>query len=189
LNKNTIICDIIILDRGVIMAKSTLREIPVKNYIKAGLCIILSIVLIFYIAKWYTVYQEDNLNKAIISDYLTEISYDEFSNYLTENSNAIVYIGIATDKTCRSYENKFKNIINNYNLTEDIIYLNITDYSIENTNYIDLFDDKYGTDTKKITSIPAIMVFENGKMTAVLSGDLNKNNTIKFLKKYDVIAD
>lgn len=171
------------------MAKSTLREIPTKNYIKAGLCIILSIVLIFYIAKWYTVYQDNNLNKAIISDYLTEISYDEFSNYLTENSNAVVYMGIATDKTCRSYENKLKNIVDNYGLKDSIIYLNITDFSKENSNYIDLFNDKYGVDNKKTTSVPTIMVFENGKITAVISGDLNKNNTIKFLKKHDVITD
>ena len=168
------------------MAKEIYREIPSKNYVIATLCIAISFVMIVYISKWYIVYQEDNLNTAIISTYLNEISYDEFKNYVSENPNAIVYIGIANDQDSRSYENTFKNIVDNYHLKDTVIYLNITSFTIE-VDYINKYNALYGTDKKKISQVPAIVIFENGKLSAVLDKKMTKNNTVSFLKKYDVI--
>lgn len=168
------------------MPKKIVREIPKKNYITAGLYIIVSIILIFYIARWYGVYQEDNLNKAIIGDYLSTINYEEFPSYLIENANVIVYIGITGDINCRTFENKFKNIVESYDLKDNIVYLNINTFSENNIDYITQINNKYA-DKKVLNKVPALAVFENGKFKAILDSNLTKANTVKFLEKYEVI--
>lgn len=168
------------------MTNSKLREIPNKNYIIAGVYVLVSIIVMLYVTKQYLVWQEDTMNKAIISDYLVEVSYEEFANYLIENNSAIVYTGIANDKTCRTYENTFKNIVESYGLQDQIIYLNITTFS-SNTNYIALFNTVYGTNQKLLHQVPALLIFENGKINAISDDNLDKQKTIKFLKKYEII--
>lgn len=170
------------------MDTKKLREIPKKNYITAGLYVVLSIILIFYIARWYDVYQEDNLNNSIINKYLiNEMSYQELPAYLSDHGSEVFYLGIVYDLESRSYEKVFKNIVDSYKLSDKMIYLNITAFSEENTNYIDLINKEYGTPKIQIKSVPAIVVFEDGKFSSVLDDDLTKTKTIKYLKKYDVI--
>lgn len=164
------------------------KKTPEKNYILAAIVLLISIFAIFYIIRWYAVYREDDLNKAIISDYLNELSYDEFSNYLIENSNAVIYMGIANDIECRKFENKLKNIVESYNLKESITYLNVTDFSRSDENYITKFNDKY-SDEVKISEIPIIIVFENGKIDKILEDDLSTARIISFLNKNDVIIN
>lgn len=168
------------------MAKSNLREIPPKNYIIASAYVIVSIIVIIYMLKWYNVYQEDSLKKAIISDYLTEISYEELPSYLSENNYVVIYTGITDDIACRTYENTFKNIIDNYDLGDDIIYLNITEFS-KSAGYLTVFNTIYGSANQTVDQVPALMIIESGKIIKVLDDNLTKQKTIDFLKKYEVI--
>ena len=85
------------------MSKS--KKIPFSNYIKLLLLIIVTVGLVFVCRNIYLSNEDYNNNIPIIRDYLVrEINSKELYNYVREDSDAIIYIGVASSKTCRDYE-------------------------------------------------------------------------------------
>lgn len=143
----------------------------------------ISILLVDYSFRWYTVYKEFNLNTSIISKYIPEVSLEEHQNYIEENPSGFVYYGIIDDEECRDFENRFKKTVTKYHLGDVIVYLNTKDISNETL---------YGTYTSAVPEIvlPAIIYYENKEIVDYINyenSELTEKEIIKFIRKYDGI--
>lgn len=140
------------------------KEIPQKNYIYLFLILLGSILFVIYLYTWYQAYNENKLNTSIMNKYLTVINYNELDNYIIENKNAIIYVSILGNEDINNFEKKFKNLVSEYNLKNEILYLDISNENISNA-------------TKKLNieeEFPYLVVYTNGLITDTYS--INENN-------------
>lgn len=146
------------------------RNIPFKNYVLLALTLIITILIVIYFFVWYGYKEENNLKVSIMDKYLMVINYNELDNFLVENKDAIIYISKLNDKETRVFEKKFKLLVNDYSLNNDILYLDITDI------------DNFKLEDKNI-EVPSIIMYENGKIDNIYN--VKKNNyNIDLLKEY-----
>jgi len=141
-----------------------LREVPRKNYIYLFLILLGSLLLLLYIYTWYDAYNENKLNTSIMDKYLTVINYNELDNYIIENKNAVIYVSILGNEDISKFEKKFKNLVSEHNLKNDILYLDISNENISIA-------------TKKLNideEFPYLVVYTNGVITDTYS--INDNN-------------
>lgn len=152
------------------------KQVPLKNYVYLFCILLGSLLLLFYIYRWYETYNENKLYTSIMNKYLTVINYDELNNYITETPNTILYVSILGDKQINRFEEQFKNSIANSNLRNNILYLDIT-------------NEEKNDAMKKLnidSNFPYLVVYTNGKITDTYS--IGKNNystkkTIKYLNR------
>ena len=103
-------------------------------------------------------------------------------DYLVENKEAIVYVSVLNDEKIRMFENKFKNLIIKNDLNNKVLYLNLTNESVEiNKKYL-----------SNLSEVPTLIIFDEGKV--VESYSIKDNNYDikafeKFLKKEEIIND
>lgn len=158
------------------------KNIPFKNYIILSVVLILSVVGVVYFYMWYDELKTNSINTPIMNNYLSVINYNEIDTYLIENKNVIVYASSLNDENTRKFEKKFKKIIRKYGLKNEILYLDLTNNKSLN-NIIQNF---------KLTSMPCIIVFEDGIVSDVYSiKDFNYDIdlTVDYLKVIGVIYD
>ena len=148
------------------------RQVPFKNYIYLALILIATFLILIYIYKWHKTYQESKLNTSIMSDYLTVINYNELDDYIIENKDAVIYVSILGNEEIHKFETSFKNTIQNNNLTNSMLYLDITNENIE------LAESKLNIDK----NLPYIVVYTNGKISNTYSISKNNYNTKKIIK-------
>lgn len=157
-----------------------IREVPKKNYLYLFLILLGSVLFLIYLYNWYEAYNETKLNTSIMNNYLTVINYNELDNYIIENKNAVIYVSIVGNDDINKFEKKFKNIISEHNLRNDILYLDITSENINKA-------------TKKLQieeEFPYLVVYTNGVITDTYSiNDHNYSNSKveKYLNRIGVI--
>ena len=152
------------------------KQVPLKNYVYLFCILLGSLLLLFYIYRWYETYNENKLYTSIMNKYLTVINYNELNNYITETPNTILYVSILGDKQINRFGEQFKNSIANSNLRNNILYLDIT-------------NEEKNDAMKKLnidSNFPYLVVYTNGKITDTYS--IGKNNystkkTIKYLNR------
>ena len=150
-----------------------IREVPKKNYLYLFLILLGSSLFLIYLYKWYETYNETKLNTSIMSNYLTVINYNELDNYIMENKDAVIYVSILGNEDITKFEKKFKNIISEYNLKNDILYLDISNENINSA-------------TRKLNieeEFPYLVVYTNGVITDTYSINENKYSNSK-VEKY-----
>lgn len=158
------------------------KEIPFKNYIILAVILIFTILLVVYLFNWQSIYQKNKLQEPILDKYLMVINYNELDDYLVENKEAIVYVSVLNDEKIRMFENKFKNLIIKNDLNNKILYLNLTNESVEiNKKYL-----------SNLSEVPTLIIFDEGKV--VESYSIKDNNYDikafeKFLEKEEIIND
>ena len=102
-----------------------MKEVKTKNYFVLLLIILSTIITSLYLFSWYKQYDNNKLNDPVITDTLMEVKYNNLSNILQERDFLVVYMCTTSEKTCRSFESKFKKYITSNNLNDDIVYLNL----------------------------------------------------------------
>ena len=158
------------------------KEISFKNYIILAVILIFTILLVVYLFNWQSIYQKNKLQEPILHKYLMVINYNELDDYLVENKEAIVYVSVLNDEKIRMFENKFKNLIIKNDLNNKVLYLNLTNESVEiNKKYL-----------SNLSEVPTLIIFDEGKV--VESYSIKDNNYDikafeKFLKKEEIIND
>ncbi len=160
---------------------SKTKKIPFSNYIKLLFLIIVTVVGVFVFRNVYLSNEDYNNNIPIIRDYVvSEINSKEIYNYIREDNDAIIYMGVASSKTCRDYENVLKDIITKYFLEDDITYLNISSLKNKKT-FINEFNKFYDAD---LEDYPSLIIFRDGVVSDILTiddKDNMKDKTINFL--------
>jgi hypothetical protein len=148
----------------------------------------ITILLVDYSFRWYQVYKENNLSTSIISNYISEVTQTDFQNYIAENSNTLVYMGIPDNTECRNFEKRFKKIINKYDLRNEIVYLNVKTMSLNTITAQYVSRDLKNNDS--VIDVPAIVVYNNSRIVEFIDYDnsnMKDNLVINLFKKYGVI--
>jgi hypothetical protein len=163
-----------------------------KNYFILGIVLLTTVIIIGYTLKWYDVYKEEMRNTAVISDTISELKTDEeFYTYISEKNDAVIYFEITDNPNCRSFEKKFKNVIYQYQLKDEIVYISVN--NLRGSNFASNLDAKYNNDNlrkqnKYFNVVPAVAIFSNNKLINFVSGDnLTTRKVIKLLEKYDFV--
>lgn len=170
--------------------KKQKKNIPVYNYIKLGIIVVVTIFAVVVLRNWYVGKTNYELNIPIIKDTLVnEINTDEVYNYIRENENAILYIGVVSNKNCRSFEKEFNRVIVDRNLQYEITYLNLSKAK-NKSKFIKEFNKFYDTN---ILGYPSLVIFEEGSVKNIITvktgKDLNVKDVIKFLDSNSIVDD
>lgn len=121
--------------------------------------------------------RENNLlAKSDISNYLTEINYDEIENHVVEQPSSIIYVSNSSEETTQKFDEIFIPVIKKYNLENEIIYININ-----NTTLVDPF----------YQNAPELIFYSNAEIEDVIDvSTLNKSNEVEqILKERGIIGD
>lgn len=114
--------------------------------------------------------------KSVISDYLTEIKYEEISTHVIEEPSTIIYVSNSSSDESTLFENNFKKVIKDYNLENEIIYININDVNIIDPIY---------------QNAPQFIFYKDASVNEIV--DCTTLNTskdiVQFLKERSVISD
>ncbi|MBR3161181.1 MAG: hypothetical protein IKF19_00420 [Bacilli bacterium] len=165
-----------------IFKKEKERKIPPKNYIYLVTVLLGTVLILVYMYKWYDTYRESKLNTSIMNNYLTVINYNELSNYITENKNAVIYVSILGDEKINRFENSFKNTITRNNLRNSMLYLDVT-----NENIVEVKNN-----LRIDTEFPCIVVYTNGEISdtySIVRAKYNSKKIIKYLNRIGVNRD
>lgn len=165
--------------------KSNNKKNYVGGYIKVILIFVVTIFVILLLRNWYLSGVNYQLNTPIIGNVLVqEINTEEVYNYIRENENAILYVGVVNDQNCRKFEEEFQNVVTERQLENSITYLNLTKES-NVTKFIKEFNKFYDTD---LLGYPSLVIFQDGKVLDVLTvstgGTLSKEKAIEFLDRH-----
>lgn len=159
------------------------REIPKKNYIILFILLIITILLGLYL---HSIFLESDVNTPLMDDYISVINYNELSDYLLENKDIIIYSSYLGDTEIRDFEKEFRNVINSYELNEQILYLNLTNYSDEIKISL---SNQYNLNGITIVDAPCLVLFQNGILVDIydLKDNYDINNLVIYLKGKEVI--
>lgn len=147
-----------------------------KNYIILGVVVLLFVGFVLYLCKWYKVYDEYQKEIPIIRGSLQEIVSEDLEHYVLDNPTSLIYICTSNDEKCRSFEKKFKKLIEGKELGDEIIYLNVT--GIDQDSFVASFNEKYAKKKQLTTNYPAIVLFDEGKAVNILEAETDKELSI-----------
>lgn len=160
------------------------KNITFRNYVILAVVLILSIAVVIYFYMWYGEIEESKLASPIMSDYLNVINYNELDDYLVENKDVIIYVSVLDNEETRMFEKRFKKIVNDYSLSNSMLYLNLTE---ENKKILNIFKEKYN-----IISLPCIIIFNNGSVVDVYNianNDYDLELLVSYLRIEGIIND
>lgn len=160
------------------------------GYLKLFLLFAVTVFLVLFIQNLYLGKENYQLNIPVISETLKqEINKNETYNYVRENPDSILYIGLVSDTDSRTFELDFNQIIKTRKLEESITYLNLEQEKGVD-KFFKEFNKFYGCNLKEY---PSIVIFDEGKVIDILeipTGDKYKSEIVeKFLDRYQVVND
>lgn len=158
------------------------REIPIKNYMILIFILMATIALVTYLYMLNERKIDEKLNTPILNEFMQVINYNELNNYLIENKDAIIYTSILGNKEIRNFEMQLKNIIKRNEFKYTLLYLDLT-AEIKNSKKIDEINNIYVDDSHKLSEIPSIMIYRNGKILSIYNIE-KKNYNVKEVEKY-----
>lgn len=154
------------------------------NYIILAVITVVVIFACVYSIRLYKIHKENDLNIAILSEYLNEIKINELSDYLVETPDVFIYTCFSDSQKCRDFELEFKNYIVQYSLREHILYLNLKTIKDE-------YEENYQNKIKEyfhelnIENIPAVLIYSNGKLSKI-TPVIMPDDILKILDVYEV---
>lgn len=167
------------------------RKIKLKNYIYLFLVLGASILAMVGFYMWHLSYKENVLKTPIMNEYLYSINYNELDNYVMDNGYALIYVSVLEDEGIRSFEEKFKKYIMKNELSNKMLYLDLTEVSRDSNLFSELIN-KYRIKKKSIGDVPCLLLFKEGKLDKIYSINEKKynfNEITFFLEQEDVIDD
>ena len=118
------------------------KEIQSKNYYIVLGVTLLVILLMIFIKTFYSSYKSSKLSESVFSNQIiNQIQMDDFDFAVAEISDSILYVSYTGSNEIYSMEKKLFKEIENKNLTDKIIYLDVSSYTKNN---------KYDNSTIKI---------------------------------------
>ncbi len=160
-----------------------LRKVPIKNYVILTIAFLVTFLIILYLCNWYQVYDEYQRKTPVINGTLSELtSIEELEHYIMENQTTVIYMCTASDDNCRNFEKEFKKLIEKKELQDSIIYLNLS--NINQDEFVNSFNSNYQYKVKLTSNYPAIVIFEDNKVTNILQGTKKQKLTIEKTKQF-----
>lgn len=169
------------------------RKIPTKNYIIFVVMTIAVIVGVLYTANYYALSRDFYLDYSYVSNVIPNLDEATFEDYIKERPEVVVYIADSKDSSIKNFEKKFKKIIINHNIKEDIVYLDSSKF--EDDSFYNTFPRYYSSKlniTKPGLRVPNLIHFENGEVVNILyrteNDVINIDDVQSFLIECEVIA-
>jgi hypothetical protein len=152
-----------------------MKEQTKKVILLVVICVVTLGVLIVAL-KLHENKQNDLLSKSDISNYLTEINYEEIANHVVEQPSTIIYVSNSSEESTNNFDEIFIPVIKKYNLENDVIYININNETIIDPVY------QYA---------PELVFYEQGEISDIIDCTTLKtsNDVIKELEERSVIGD
>ncbi len=178
------------------MAKAKkMKEIPLKNYLIAGIILVLLVLITNYFFNWYKLSQEERVaNSYLITEKVLTYELNDIEE-LTTTLNAAelpneYFVLISYTKTEETYEleKDLAPVIEDYNLNDKMYYVNVTDYKNE-PNFLSDLNQAFGFTESIIKTIPTILFFEEGELAIdgmVIREDEHMINSGDFVKILDI---
>jgi hypothetical protein len=149
----------------------------IRNYIITVILFIVCFGAILYLRELYKVHEDEQKRIPVIQGYVSEIYSEDLEHYILDNPNTVVYMCIANDDNCRTFEREFKKLLKTEDYSDRIVYLNLTD--VDQDYFVEEFNNKYVNKTKLTKKYPAFVLFEDGKLKAVLQEKDKKLDIVK----------
>lgn len=73
--------------------------------------------------------------ESYISNVLLEVKYEDLNNYLLETTNSIIYVSNSSSDKSIKFEKIFNKVIEDYELENNIVFININDTNIVDPLY------------------------------------------------------
>lgn len=153
-----------------------------KRYLILAFIFILCMGLVIYLCKWYKVYDDYQKEIPVIRDTLSEITDIDLEHYILDNPTTVIYMCTASDEVCRDFEKDFKKLVIKKEYTDKIVYLNLS--GLDQEKFVEDFNNKYNFKIKLSVDYPAIVMFEDGKITSLLQENDKRDFTISTVKDY-----
>ena len=152
-----------------------MKEQTKKIILLVVICVVTLGVLIVAL-KLHENKQNDLLSKSDISNYLTEINYEEIANHVVEQPSTIIYVSNSSEESTNNFDEIFIPVIKKYNLENDVIYININNETIIDPVY------QYA---------PELVFYQQGEISDIIDCTTLKtsNDVIKELEERSVIGD
>lgn len=149
----------------------------IRNYIITIVLFIACCGLVLYLRELYRVNQAEQKKIPVIQGYISEIYSDDLEHYITDNPNGVIYMCIANDENCRTFEREFKKLLKKDEYSDNLAYLNLTD--VDQDKFLSEFNKKYIYKVKLSKEYPAFVLFEDGKVKAILQEKDKKLDIVK----------
>ena len=110
----------------------------------------------------------------------------EDKSRIIENSYVVIYTSVLQDEKTRDFEKKFTKVVEDYSLSNKILYLDLTE-QYNNKKLYNSIVDKY-----ELLNMPCIIIFKDGTLHDIYSiSDRNYdvNLLVSYLKIKGVIYD
>lgn len=130
---------------------------------------------------WLVAYKELD-TQSILEQHLQVINYNDINNYVIENNDSFLYI-TNKNKDYSKFENDLYNLIKEYNLFQDVLYLDISDNIKNGTFTINNFTFK---------QYPIFVLYDDGNITSIYDIKANSFDTEKiemYLESIGVIEN
>ncbi len=159
---------------------------PLKNYILLLSAFVITIFSAWYIFNMYTdyIFEKDHT----LSNYISEISYDELSNYVIDNPNTIVYLSSRDNINHVDFEKSFIDYIKENNLKSSIVYFDTKKIAINDLITIKATYFKENLSEVNLDTFPNLIIFENGKIVDLLYKNheqIDLDHVKKMIEKYE----
>lgn len=165
-----------------------------KNHVILCIIIFITVVLVFYARSWYNTSKEYYSQNSVIKDVASEINEQEIFNYTLESQKFILYVSSGQNVDIKSFEKMLKKVINKFDVSEDVLYLNLDNVDVNTFN--SHLRSRFAANQKissqiSDNSVSVIYVFVDGKIVTVLNGANNYSSKYyeSFFKKWGFIGD
>ena len=152
--------------------KKNERFIPLKNYIIAIGLVVVFIALTWYGFAWYKIKEEQKVSESYLAKekvIFKELDLDEVSAVFSEPpAEYFIYVSYTGDKEIYNMEKELKSLIQEYNLNENMYFLNVTSTKKED-NYIKKINEKLNMEKIKVEKVPTIIYFKDGKAVDLIN--------------------
>ena len=153
-----------------------MREIPKKNYC---ILVVLLVVTVLLTLSLVGIYKNKDKLVSDFYSYSNIITPEDFDQFMTENSDVIIYISEKYDLAHGSFESDLMNKIDSLNLKHNLIYIDKSDI---NKNFINKLKEQYKTSIN-LKNTPIMIVIIEGKVVKNVS--INRNANVDTLIDYE----
>ena len=147
-----------------------MKKIPLTNYLKLLVVIIITIVILIYGYFWYNAYKDTEESIKILTPYFDIINYNELDSYVMENSYFVIYVSTTNNSRIRGFESRLTEIIEDNSKKFNILYLDITE-EMKDDKISREIESKYYIGNTSILDVPCVAIFREGHVTSIVTID------------------
>jgi len=148
-----------------------------KNYLYLLILIVVTIIITFGLAY---LYKNNVKEESYAYNKLNKISSNEFDEYITENTDFIIYIANKNSLEYNKFEKKWINKIQELNLLKNVIYIESSEF---NNEFKKILRDNYKI-TYDESKIPVIITINDGNLSQIVR--IYKDSNASKIINYEV---